>query len=128
MRQERGRCKTATIAGRTVTFGLPENDTRRQNVTLGEAWDGTFKFFKLRGSTKFITIPIRGLTTTNKEALLDDLEADANYQVNIVPDSHVDLGNGAGVLIVAQWIDRETNFVKTTHDFWSGSLSFIYVS
>src|SRR3990167_1405863 len=118
----------AQIAGQTVTFGLPENDTRRQNVTLGQAWDGTFKFFKLRASDKFISIPIRGLTTANKESLLDALEADANYQVTIAPDSHVDLGNGAGTSIVAQWIDRETNFQKTTHDFWSGSLSFIYVS
>jgi len=118
----------ATIAGVTVTFALPENDTRNQNVIVGEAEDGSNKYFKHRASDKIIVIPIRGLTTTTKESLLDALEADADRVITIVPDSHVDLGNGVGTSITAFWLDTDLDFRKTRHDFWEGSLTFKYVS
>lgn len=118
----------ATIAGVTVTFALPENDTRQQLVTVGQSQDLSWKMFKYGVSNKIISIPIRGLTTTTKESLLDALEADANYQVTIAPDSQVDLGNGAGTSITAQWIDGVVDFKKTNHNFWEGVLNFVYIS
>ena len=118
----------ATIAGVDVgAFSLPENDTRRQQRTLGEAWDGSFQFYKFGSSRRVITIPLRHKTTTVKDSLATALEADANYQVSIDPDSHVDLGGGAGTAITAQWIDTEFNAVKVNHDAWDIQLNFIKV-
>lgn len=107
---------------------MPENDTREQLVTTGQAQDLSWKMFKYGVSNKVISIPLKSLTTTTKESLLDALEADANYQVTIAPDSHVDLGNGAGTSIVAMWVDKIPNFIKNTHNSWDGVLNFIYIS
>ena len=118
----------ATIAAVTVTFALPENDTREQNVSLGHAQDLTWKYLKYAASTRRITIPLNGLTTTVKDALATALEADADGCVTIDPDSHVNLGAGAGTAITAQWIDKAFEFTKTNHDSWSGVLNFIRVT
>lgn len=118
----------ATIAGVTVTFGLPENDGRRQLRSLGQASDGSFKFLKIGASERIISIPLNNLTTSVKNSLITALEADANYIVTIAPDSHVDLGAGSGTSITAQWIDNEWSFVKNTHDSWSGILNFVRVT
>jgi hypothetical protein len=193
----------ASIAGVTVTFGLPENDTRQQNASFGQAQDLTWKYVNYGASNRIISIPLHGLTTTIKDALATALEAqkagtiavvaggsgyhvsDAlilaggtypviagvltlsgsavatvsllyrgsgittgtkattvspaggsactiavstlTYQLTIAPDSHVDLGAGAGVSITAQWIDSSFEFTKTTHDAWSGILNFVRV-
>ena len=118
----------AEIAGVDIgAFALPENDTRQQQVTLGEAWDNSFQFYKFGASRRVITIPLRNKTTAVKNSLATALEADANYQVTIDPDSHIDLGAGAGTAITAQWIDSEFNAVKTNHDAWSITLNFVRV-
>ena len=117
----------AQIAGQTVTFALPENDTRAQNVSVGQAADGSFKFYKFRASDRIISIPLRGLTTSLKDSLASALEADADYTVAIAPDSHVDLGGGAGVSINAKWIDKQFNAIKERHNFWSVTLNFVRV-
>jgi hypothetical protein len=118
----------ATIAGVTLTFALPENDTRRQNTTLGQAQDLTWKFFKHGASDRMISIPLHGLTTTVKDSLATALEADADGNVTIAPDSHVDLGAGAGTSITGQWIDPVFEFAKNIHDSWSGVLNFVRTS
>ena len=117
----------ATIAAITVNFALPENDERRQNVTIGQSQDGTFKFYKYRTSDRIIVIPLRGLTTAIKDSLISALEADADYTVTIDPDAPVDLGAGSGTAVTAKW-DGVWNFTKTTHDFWQGQLRFTRVS
>ena len=117
----------ATIAGVTVTFGLPEDDTREQNDVIARASDGTFKYYKYRTSDRLLSIPISGLTTTQKSALIDALEADADKTVAIDPDAHVDLGGGAGTAINAKWLDPVARFVKGQHEFWSGVLNFARV-
>ena len=115
----------ATIAGVDVgAFSLPENDTRRQQRTLGEAWDGSFQFYKFGASKRIITIILHGKTTAKKDELATALEADANYQVAIDPDSHVDLGGGAGTAITGQWLDDEFNATKGDHDFWDIIMNF----
>lgn len=118
----------ATIAGRNVgAFRLPENDSRQQNVSVGQAADGSFKFYKFRASDRLITIVLVNKTTTLKNLIGSDLEGDADYTIAIVPDSHVDLGAGAGTSINAKWIDRQFNAVKVTHDSWTITLNFIRV-
>ena len=116
-----------TIAGVTITFGLPENDTRIQNVSIGQAWDGSWKTVKYRTSDRKITIPLRGLTTTLKNQLVTALESDVDRVVAIAPDSHVDLGAGGGVSINAIWTDLEFNATKTIHDAWNIELNFTRV-
>ena len=115
----------ATIFGVTCTFGLPENDTRQQNVSLGQAQDLTWKFLRYAASTRYISIPLHGLTTTVKESLISALEADADHNVVIDPDAHVDLGGGLGVAVNAQWIDPAFEFTKNNHESWSGVLNFV---
>lgn len=115
----------ASIAGVTVpTFSLPENDTRKQNVTLGKATDGSFKFYKFRSSDRMITITVSAMTGTVKDALIAALEGDADYNVAIVPPSWVDLGAGAGTSINAQWIDPQFDARKSSHEFWTVTLNF----
>ncbi len=114
----------ATIFGVTVTFALPENDTRQQNRSIGRAHDGTIKVNKFRGSDRIIVIPLRGLTETVKESLATALEGAANFQGTIAPDSHVNLGAGAGTSITAQWLDNAFDFTKNKHDSWDGTLTF----
>jgi len=118
----------ATIAGQTVTFALPENDTRRQNISVGQAADGSFKFLKFRASDRIIRIPLRNITTSAKDSLLSALEGDADYTVTIVPDSHVDLGAGGGSSITAKWVDQEFNAVKNNHNSWDLVLTFVRVT
>ena len=116
------------IAGVDVGFAsLPENDTRQQRVTLGEAWDGSFQFYKFGSSRRVIPIILRRKTTTLKNSLATALEADANYQVTLDPDSHVDLGAGAGTAITGQWIDAEFNATKVDHDAWDIQMNFVKV-
>ncbi len=193
----------STIAGITVTFGLPENDTRQQNASLGQAQDLTWKYFNYGASSRVISIPLHGLTTVIKDALATALESQkANAitlvaggltynlndilssttgtypvkvkvtaingapgavvglslydkgsgittgtkattgggnnactfsvdsltdQLTIAPDSHIDLGAGAGIPITAQWIDPSFNFTKSSHDAWFGTLTFMRV-
>jgi len=193
----------SSIAGVTLTFGLPENDTRQQNASLGQAQDLTWKYFNFATSSRLISIPLHGLTTTVKDALATALESQkanaitlvaqglgysqydilssttgiypvkakvmsingapgavvsiALYdkgsgittgtkattgggnnactfsvdsltdQLTIAPDSHIDLGAGAGVPVTAQWIDQSFNFTKSSHDAWFGILNFMRV-
>jgi hypothetical protein len=193
----------ATICAQTVTFALPENDTRQQNISLGQAQDLSFKYLKYASSSRILSIPLHGLTTTVKDALATALEsqkagtvslvdgglsyavghilttaqgvsvivtsivdvageingislinkgssvttgtkattatppggsgctisiATLTDQLTIVPDSHIDLGNGAGVFIVAQWLDTSFDFTKNNHDSWNGTLTFFKVA
>ena len=118
----------ATIFGVTVTFALPENDTRQQNTSLGQAQDLTWKFLKFASSNRKIAIPLKGLTTVIKESLATALEADADGNGTIAPDSNIDLGAGAGTSITAQWIDPSFDFTKDNHDSWSGVLNFVKTS
>lgn len=118
----------ATIFGQTVTFALPENDDREQQVSVGEAWDGTYQFYKYGSSRRNIVIPLRGLTTSAKNSLLTALEGDANYQGTIAPDSHVDLGAGTGTSITAQWVPPFYTATKDKHERWNLVLYFRRVS
>jgi hypothetical protein len=111
-----------------ITAGLPENDTRDQNRSLGQAQDGSWKCLKFGSSKKTIIIPLHNLSTTLKNSLITALEADSDAQGTITPDANIDLGNGVGTAITAQWIDPEFNFTKSNHDSWSGSLTFVYVA
>ena len=116
------------IAGVDVGFAsLPEEDDRQQRRTLGEAWDGSFQFYKFGSSRRVIPIILRRKTTTLKNSLATALEADANYQVTLDPDSHVDLGGGAGTAITGQWIDERFHAVKVGHDAWDIQLNFVKV-
>ena len=118
----------ATIAGVEVGgFALPENDSRQQNVSIGQAADATFQFRKFRTSDRLITIILKRKSTTIKDNLGTALEADADYNVSIDPDSPVDLGGGAGVAINAQWVDKQFNAVKVTHDAWDITLNFVRI-
>jgi hypothetical protein len=118
----------ATIAGVTVTFALPENDTRQLSVSMGQSQDLSWQYKKIANPTRIIRIPLRGLTTTIKDNLITALLADADGNVSIDPDAHVNLGNGAGTAVNAQWVDQTVDFKKTTHDFWEGELTFVYIS
>ena len=115
----------ATIAGQTVTFALPENDDRKQNDVHLQAADGTFKYYKYRTSDRILTIPLRGLSTTAKNSLASALEGDADKSVTIAPDSHVDLGGGAGTSVTARWIDPVFAARKISHENWEVTLNFI---
>ena len=115
----------ATIAGVTVTFALPENDTRKQNDAHIQAADGTFKYYKYRTSDRLLAIPLRGMSTTTKNSLVSALEGDADKSVTIAPDSHVDLGGGAGTNVTARWIDPVFDARKTNNEKWDVDLSFV---
>lgn len=111
----------------TGAWALPENDTRQQNVSIGQAADGTFHFRKFRASDRIITIILKSKSDTIKDALVTALEADANYNVPLHPDGHIDLGGGDGVEINAQWIDKQFNAVKTKNEAWDITLNFVRV-
>jgi hypothetical protein len=115
----------ATIFGVTVTFALPENDTRRQNDAHIQASDGTFKYYKYRTSDRILVIPLRGLSTTTKNSLATALEGDADKSGTIAPDSHVDLGGGVGTSVTARWIDPVFDARKTNHEKWDVDLTFV---
>jgi hypothetical protein len=74
----------STIAGITVTFALPENDTRQQNVSLGQAQDLSWKYFSHSASNRLVTIPLRGLTTALKDSLATALESAKAASIAIV--------------------------------------------
>lgn len=114
----------ASIAGLSCTFGMPENDEREQKISLGQAVDGSCKYIKYGKSRKTITIPVRGLSTTDKTTLENYLESSINQMVRLEPDSHIDLGGGKGVPVDAQVLDPELDFQKTNHEYWEGSLTF----
>jgi hypothetical protein len=118
-----------TIAGITVnTFGQPGNDTRIQNVSSGQAQDGSWKFFKIANSDKAIRIPLHGFSTALKDSLSAALEADADGIVTIVPPSHISLGGaGAGVSITAKW-DCVLDWQEDSYESWSTVLNFIRVT
>lgn len=112
----------------TGAWGLPEDDTRRQNVSIGQAASGAVKFYKFRASDRTFTIILKSKTGTIKDALATALEGDADYTVLVHPDTHVDVGGGAGVEVNAKWIDPVFRAVKVNHEAWDITLNFLYIS
>jgi hypothetical protein len=112
----------------TGAWALPENDTRRQNVSVGQSASGAVKFYKFRTSDRLFTITLKRKSTSIKDALCTALEADADYKVEVHPADHIDCGGGAGVAIYAEWLDPEFRAVKVSHDAWDITLNFLYVS
>ena len=119
----------ATIAGVDVGgFGLPEQQTRILNRSIGVAASGTVKIKKFRDADLEFMVKLNGKTTTVKNNLYTALAAAQTTTIAIAPDAHIDVGNGAGTTVNACWIDGNYEPSKTTHDFWDIILRFRYSS
>jgi hypothetical protein len=118
----------ATIAGVDCgAWGLPENDSRTQNDSLGQSASGSVKYLKFRASDRMLTIILTGKSTTVKNNLAAALEADADRIVSLVPESWIDAGGGVGTTVNAAWIDKQFNAVKDKHEFWNITLNFLVI-
>jgi hypothetical protein len=119
----------ATIAGVDVgAFALPQEDRRKQNISLGQAADGTFSKRVLRAPDEMFRIILKGKSTSTKNSLRTALEADADGNVSIDPDSGTDLGGGDGTAVNAQWVDPEFVAVKDNYESWTITMNFVRIS
>jgi hypothetical protein len=118
----------ATIAGLSCTFGLPESDEREQNVSLGQAGDGSWKRVKFADSKRASLIPLHGLSTADKTTLENIVENSSNQQVKVVSDSHINLGAGNGAFVRLQIMDNTLDFQKDNHEKWGGDIYCGFVS
>jgi hypothetical protein len=117
----------ATIFGVTTTFAFPEEHTSSQNVSVGRSAAGTFKFLQYRSADRLIPIHLRLISQSTMLALKAALEGATNHQGAIVPDANIDLGNGAGTSVTAQWMDKQ--FAASRNDpNWNVDLNFGYIS
>jgi hypothetical protein len=114
------------LAGIECTYGMPEEDEREQNISLGQATDNSFKFVKFGNSKRILTIPLHGFSTANKELLQTAFEASVTKMFKLIPDDHIDLGGGAGTGVYAQMLDDVIDFQKTNHEKWSGEFTFAF--
>ncbi len=115
-----------SIEGLTCIFGMPEEDERERNVSLGQAADGSWKRVIFGNNRKILTIPIHGLSTEDKNTLLANLESSASKMVMLIPDSHINLGGGSGNGAFAQLLDEIIDFQKINHNKWSGEFTFAF--
>ena len=118
----------ATIYGISgLTFSFPEE---RRRVFVGardRASDGTYKTIETRNRDKQIVIYLKLLTQATLDSLQTALEGATNGQGAITPDANINLGNGAGVAVNAQWLDAE--FAATRNSpYWDLALNFMYLS
>jgi hypothetical protein len=114
------------LAGIECTYGMPEEDEREQNTSVGQATDNSFKFVKFGNSKRILTIPLHGFSTANKELLQTAFEASVTKMFKLIPDDHIDLGGGAGTGVYAQMLDDVIDFQKTNHEKWSGEFTFAF--
>jgi hypothetical protein len=116
----------ATIFGVDCgAWALPENDSRQQNDSLGQAASGSVKCYKFRASDRIATIILKGKSTTVKNNLGAALEADADRVGQLVPESWIDAGGGVGVTVNAAWLDKTFGAVKDKHEFWNIQMNFL---
>lgn len=115
-----------SIQGISCTFGMPENDEREQNISLGQAGDGTWKRVSFGNSRRILDIPLHGFTTADKTSLIDALENSTSKMVTLIPDSHINLGGGYGTGVYAQLLDEVLDFQKTNHERWEGIFTFAF--
>lgn len=120
----------ASIAGVSVgAFELPEVDGRVLHRSLGVAWSGTMKVKKFRNPSRDIVIHLRAKSDSTVSSLATALLAAQHTTVAIAPDSHVNLGNGAGSTVNAYWIDEDMKtWQKNNHNAWDIRLTFRYSS
>lgn len=120
----------ATIAGVDCGgMGLPETDGRVLQRSIGTNAAGGLKIKKFRDPDSTFQFTLRGKTTTVKDNLATALLAAQTTTVAITPDSHINLGNGAGTLVNAYWLGPDLNqWVKDAHDAWTIPLIFRYSS
>jgi hypothetical protein len=110
-------------------MGLPETDGRKLQRSIGFDASGGITIKKFRDPDKTFQFTLRGKSTTVKNNLATALLAAQTTTVAITPDSHIDLGNGAGTLVNAYWLGPDLDqWVKDAHDAWTIPLVFKYSS
>jgi hypothetical protein len=120
----------ATIYGVTgLTFAVAHEVQSEFQGTIGRAHDGSFKVLEFASPSKPIVIYLRHLEESKMSQLKSALETAVKRQGSITPDATIDLGNGAGVTVNVQWVDRVFRATRragmTTYDV---DLNFVYIS
>jgi hypothetical protein len=116
----------ATIFGVDCgSWALPENDSRSQNDSLGQAASGAVKGLKFRASDRMVTIILKGKSTTIKNNLGAALEGATARAGQLVPESWIDAGAGVNTTANVVWVDKQFNAVKDNHEFWNITVNFM---
>ena len=117
-----------TIAGvETGPWAYPLPDERERHVSIGQATDGSYKQLSLGPTNRVITITLKGKGSVMMASLGDALDADADGVASLAPETHIDLGGGAGVAVNAQWLDGKFVATPDNYESWSTVLHFVRI-
>ena len=119
----------ATIFGVSgLTFAFPEEQPSQQNISIGRAASGAFKFFQFRTADRLIPIHLRLVSQSDIVSLKAALEGATNHQGAITPDANINLGNGNGTAVTVQWLDGQFAPLRASSIYWDVDLNFAYIS
>lgn len=115
----------ATIGTVNVgAFGLPDRQPRTRRTSHGMDAAGGTRMLNLGAKTREIVVILRRKTATVIADLETFLFANETANITITPDSHVDLGAGAGVAITTKWIDARFDPSPFRYQAWDVTLVF----
>jgi hypothetical protein len=118
----------ATIFAVTdLEFAFPEEMTGDAIGSLGRAKDGSYQWLEFRSADRPIVIHLRLITGSVAASLKTALETATNRAGNITPPSNIDLGNGAGVEVTVQWLDKRFAAIRNTPLYFDVDLNFMYL-